>query len=136
MAGDATYELQVAIYARLSGDPTLTSMITGVFDHVPEGTDFPYVTIGDATAADWSSTTHRGQVSTVTVHTWAEAEGRAAALAIMDQVDELLHEQKLSMTGHTMVSMRMEFSETVPDADFVTYHGIQRFRVFTHEGAA
>ncbi|WPM82077.1 DUF3168 domain-containing protein [Brucella pseudintermedia] len=42
-----TYELQGAIVQRLKNDPALSAMIGGrVYDTVPEGAEFPYVSFG------------------------------------------------------------------------------------------
>ncbi len=45
MSVDSSWELQKAIYGALTGDSTLMAMITGVHDHVPQETAFPYVTV-------------------------------------------------------------------------------------------
>jgi hypothetical protein len=41
--------VQRAIYRTLAEDDELQSLVSGVFDDVPEGTEFPYVVIGEGT---------------------------------------------------------------------------------------
>ena len=46
------FALQSAIYSTLNGDSNLTSTLgAGIFNDVTEGTNTPFVTIGDDTAS-------------------------------------------------------------------------------------
>ena len=47
MTMDSMWELQKAIYAQLNGDSALGGLVTGIYDYVPEGSNSPYVVIGD-----------------------------------------------------------------------------------------
>jgi hypothetical protein len=142
MAGDSSLEIQAALYTRLTTDPGVNALVANrVFDHVPQNSAFPYLTIGDETWTDWSMAGVRGQSSTVSIHTWSrpasdQPRGRHEAKQIMEAVYEALHGKPMVLEGHRMVMIRQEYSETLPDTDNVTYHGIQRFRVLTHEQGA
>jgi hypothetical protein len=129
--GSAGLALQKAIYDRLTGNAALMAIVSGVFDSVPEAQAFPYITIGDDTAVDFGTHTWKGQNLTITIHSWSMARGRAQVKDIMKRVYDLLHEQLLTMQGHTMFSMRFDFEQTFLDPDGVTYHGLQRFRALT-----
>lgn len=133
MAGDSSLQLQRSLFSAISGTSLISSLVTGVFDHVPSGQVLPYITIGQETAIDNSTHTKKGMDQTISVHTWSNATGRREAKMIMEQIYELLHEKTLPLIGHVMIMMRFEYSETIPDLDNVTYHGIQRFRVLTTE---
>lgn len=121
--------IQKAVYAALTGDATLTALITGVHDQVPQTRAFPYVTIGDDTYAEFASHTFDGVEGTLQVHTWTQSGGRASAHAIQQNIYRLLHENYFSIAGVSAIVMRWEFSEILVDPDTVTYHGIQRFKI-------
>ena len=55
---DHSFELQKTIFTTLNGDSTITSTFSAtVHDHVPQGTSFPYIVIGEETMTDESSAT-------------------------------------------------------------------------------
>lgn len=128
---DAAWALQQAVYAALIGDAALMAMISGVHDHVPPETAFPYVTIGAVTAVDRSTMAKDGQVHTVTLHSWSRGRGRKEAKEIMAAIHGLLHKGALSVAGHAHAGTMFEFAETLLDPDGLTYHGVQRFRTVT-----
>ena len=74
-----SWALQKAVFTALTGEAELMAAVTGIYDRVPVGTAYPYVTIGEATAADWSTKTSTGQNHTLTLHAWSRAPGRQAA---------------------------------------------------------
>ena len=63
MSVDSSWELQKAIYGALTGDSALMAMITGVHDHVPQDTAYPYVTIGEGAARAAGSPNVRGSAN-------------------------------------------------------------------------
>jgi hypothetical protein len=133
MPGDSSLSLQQAIYTRLTGDTALMDAIEGVFDWIPDQTEYPYVSIGDDTGNDWSAADFDGKEITVVIHSWSRAEGRSEVKTIQSLVKGLLHRASLALTGANLVQMLFEFEETLLDPDGVTYHGVQRFRALTQE---
>jgi Protein of unknown function (DUF3168) len=129
----ATWHLQTAIYSALSADATLTGLLGGtkVFDDVPRGTEFPYVTIGQSRVRDWSTGTDRGDEHIVTLHVWSRDNGRKSVEAIIDAIAAGLHDQPLAVTGHRLINLRRELSDIRRESDGETYHGIVRFRAVT-----
>ena len=121
-------ELQKTIYTALNSDATLSAMITGVYDDVPEGSTYPYVVIGEQTAVNFGSKTLDGLEYTLTVHVWSQYRGRKEAKEIMERIYNILHESNLSVTGANLVNLRQEFETTLVDSDGITRHGIMRFR--------
>lgn len=128
---DAGWELQKAVFAALDGDATLGALISGVFDHVPPGTEFPYVTVGEVTVRDESTMAKDGQVHTVTVHSWSRGRGRKELKQVMGEVYRILHKGTLAVAGQDVAGMMFEFADTLLDPDGLTYHGVQRFRAVT-----
>lgn len=128
---DASWPLQQAVFSALSGDATLSAMVSGVFDHVPEGQAFPYVTIGESSAADFSTKTEAGQEHTMTIHAWSRERGRKETKQILARIYDLLHDQALSVAGFTNVLTRYVSAETVLEEDGLTHHGRARYRLIT-----
>ena len=129
---DSSWELQEAIYTALTGDAPLMAMITGVHDHVPQETAFPYITIGASTAREWGAAGVEGIEATLTIHVWSRTRGHKEAKQITAEIHRIMHDADLSVTGHALINLRFEFGETMLDADGVTYHGITRYRAVTH----
>ena len=132
---DHSFELQKTIFTTLNGDNTITSTFSAkVHDHVPEGTSFPYIVIGEETMTDESSAkTLDFNNFTLTIHIFSRNRGRKEAKQIMARIYELLHNQNLSVTGANHINTRFEFSDVIKENDGLTYHGVQRFRTILHD---
>lgn len=124
------WELQKAIHGALTSDAAVTASLGGarVYDDVPRGAAFPYVTFGASTARDWSTGTEAGSEHSVVLNVWSRHAGEREVHLIMAAVRDALHEVALEITGHRLISLRHEVSEAVRDADGETYRGIIRFR--------
>lgn len=133
MPGDSSLALQKAVYAALMSSSALMALIRGVFDWVPDATEFPYVSIGDDTGVDFSGCTFVGKELTLTIHTWSRGNGRTEAKSIQAEIRKALDRAALTLTGATLIVILSEFEQTMLDPDGVTYHGIQRFRALTQE---
>ena len=127
---DHSFNLQKAIFSALNGDSTLTSTLSAtIHDHVPQGTQFPYVVIGEETMTDDSSTKDIDfNEFTLVIHTFSRNRGRKEAKEIMARVYELLHKASLTVTGANHINTRFEFHDVIKENDGLTYHGVQRFR--------
>jgi len=132
---DHSFELQKTIFTTLNGDSTITSTFSAtVHDHVPQGTSFPYIVIGEETMTDESSAkTLDFNNFTLTIHIFSRNRGRKEAKQIMARIYELLHNQNLSVTGANHINTRFEFSDVIKENDGLTYHGVQRFRTILHD---
>ncbi len=129
----ATWALQTAIYARLIADPDLTSVLGGqkVFDHVPRGTQPPYVTFGITTERDWSTGTETGSEHEISLLVWSQNRGRRELQAVTDTLRDALHDAALSLTGHRLINLRHAFSELRREPDGETWRGLIRLRAVT-----
>lgn len=126
-------EIQTGIYGGLSGDAGLGALIEGVFDHVPDKTDYPYVVIGDARARDWSSHSRNGLQVSVMIHIYSRQGGRKQALEIASRIYELLHANSLSLSGHSVAMVRHEASSIELMEDGRTYHATLEFLLLAQE---
>ena len=123
------FALQSAIYSTLNGDSNLTSTLgAGIFNDVTEGTNTPFVTIGDDTASQYDTKDLDGTETTINIDVWSEYKGSKECKQIMDRIHDLLHDSNISVTGFNLVNLRFEFSDIIRDPDGVTRHGVMRFR--------
>jgi hypothetical protein len=128
MSNFSHYTLQQSVYQRLSTDSTLLAMMSAVYDRPPQGSAFPYITLGEAAITDFSTKTSTGTEQILTLHIWSRGGGRKESALIMERVYALLHQASLSVTGQALVLMRFLSSEILLENDGCTYHGIMRFR--------
>lgn len=123
------FALQERIFATLNNDSNLTSTQgVAVYDEVPENSAYPYISIGEATSTDYSTSDLSGSQTTMTIHIWSQYKGAKEAKNIMDRVHTLLHDTTLTVTGFNLINLRFEFIDTLQDPDGITRHGVMRFR--------
>lgn len=122
--------LQEAVYAALSADTVLMSIISAVYDEVPGDDEptFPYVTIGQDTAVPFDTKTSTGEEITLSLHVWSRYRGRTEVKQIQGHLKRILHEQNLLVDDYKLVHMRREYSDSRVAADGVTRQGMMRFR--------
>lgn len=128
MSNFSHHSLQKAIYQTLTDDITLMAMITGVFDYVPQDIVHPYITLGNAEIADWSSKTTNGTAQIVALYVFSRSAGRKQAADIMERIYTLLHQVGIAVSGQTLVMMRFINSEITQEADGLSYKGAMKFR--------
>jgi len=123
------FALQERLYTTLNSDSNLTSTQgAAVYDEVPENASFPYVQIGRETSADYSTVDVTGSEVTINMDVWSQYKGSKEVKNLMDRIHTLLHDSSLSVTGHNLINMRLEFIDVLRDPDGITRHGIMRFR--------
>jgi hypothetical protein len=129
----ASWALQTAIHSALTTDVGLSGLLGGerMFDHVPRGTPFPYITVGQTTERDWSTGGAEGGEHVFTLHIWSQARGRRQVQAIAAAIRGLLHDSELSLDGHRLINLRHEFTEVRRETDGETLRGLVRFRAVT-----
>ena len=112
--------LETALYAKLSGDATLTSLAPGgIWRGVaPVGTTgvwviFNQISSVDAyTLADRATTTHNYLVKAI-----APGESATGAWDAANRIDALLTDQTLTVDGSPAMSVRRERTMTLTEAD-------------------
>ena len=129
----AGWALQRAVYERLTSAAEVTATLGGpnVYDDVPRGATYPYLTIGQSSTRDWSTASEDGEEHTLTLHVWTRSRGRRQVQVIMSAVRTALHDASLTLSGYALVNLRHELSEARRDGDGETYHGLMRFRAVT-----
>lgn len=133
MAASAAWALQKGIYQTLANDPGVTGLLGGanIYDDVPRTASYPYLTLGQSVARDWSTGSEDGMEHIVTLHVWSRAGGKKETQEILGKVQDVLHDLPIALADHHLVNLRQEFSEARQDPDGETYHGIVRYRAVT-----
>ena len=125
------FQLQSAIYTALNVNAITNTLNCGVYDEVVEGNSYPFITLGEETAIDYSTNNLVGAETTVNVHIWSRYKGSKQTKEIMDKVHDLLHDVSLTVSGVNLINLRFEFSDIMRDPDGITRHGVMRFRAIT-----
>jgi len=108
--------LQQAIYQTLTGDAALSAIISGIYDHVPQGNPYPFITIGEANIRDWSNLEKPGSEHQFTIRVFSRESGRKQSADI------------ISVSGSTLVQMQCTGSTIALMDDGATYRGTLGFR--------
>ncbi|MEU9777142.1 DUF3168 domain-containing protein [Streptomyces sp. NPDC047968] len=127
--------IQRALYERLTAEAG--SLVTGVYDYVPETADYPYVTVGEAIETPDNAHDRYGWETVATLHVWTRHRGHSQGLAIGARITELLDHQPLTLPGYAHVATRFEFSQTLtdPEPPGDIRHLVLRYRIVTERPA-
>lgn len=119
--------LKTAIYAAIGG------ISAPVFDHVPQGTDCPYVVIDymDATNAEYLNS--RKDQILVYLSVYSVYRGQTEVLGIMQEIDDVLHNNRLSLSSGRVAAMRVVAKDTNREPDGITYMGRVRISALVEQ---
>lgn len=126
--------IQKAIYDKLSA-----GLAVSVYDDVPQPNDggnpsnFPYVTIGEDVMAFDDTDTINAVDASITIHVWSRYSGRAEVKQLQNEIYDLLHRAELVAAGFNFVTITQESATTMLDADGLTRHGVQTFKILIEE---
>jgi hypothetical protein len=127
---DPTGALQTAYYTALS------ALSTPVYDRVPEGTDYPYIKLGDHTMIDGSSKSEYTMDTTFTVQIFDGYErnvgGKKRVLEIGDDAIGAIVGKTLDLSPdfRIVTAPRLDYAETLDDHSetHTYYRRVLRFR--------
>ena len=125
------FQLQSAIYTALNVSAITSTLSCGIYDEVIEGNSYPFITLGEETAIDYSTNNLVGAETTINIHIWSQYKGSKQCKEIMDKVHDLLHDISLSVSGVNLINLRFEYTDIMRDSDGITRHGVMRFRAIT-----
>jgi hypothetical protein len=126
--------MQTAIFAILDADVTLSALVTGVFDDVPESyTDFPYVTLGEDVLTEFDTDGLLGFRVSVTIHCWSQYKGQRETKLVQDAIYRALHHVSMTVTGYVTILSRQVDQTSERDPDGMTRHGVQTFELLVRE---
>ncbi|MBS0536879.1 MAG: DUF3168 domain-containing protein [Proteobacteria bacterium] len=133
MTTPAAAALRAAVHDALAADVALTGALGGpkIYDEPPRAAAFPYVTLGEARMADYSTGDASGQEHILTLHAWSRQGGHKEAHVIAGALLQALDDAPLSLTDHRLVNLRFAVADVRREADGKTYHALVRFRAVT-----
>ena len=129
----ASAALRAAVHGALAADPALISVLGGakIYDEPPPGAAFPYVTLGEARIADFSTGSEAAAEHQLTLHAWSRQGGHREAHVIAGAVLNALDDAPLALADHRLVNLRFLVADIRREADGRTYHALVRFRAVT-----
>ena len=125
------FQVQSAIYTALNVTAVTSTLSCGVYDEVIEGNTYPFISLGEESAEDYSTNNLVGADTTINIHIWSQYKGSKQTKDIMDKVHDLLHDISLNVSNVNLINLRFEFSDIMRDPDGITRHGVMRFRAIT-----
>ncbi|WP_313489176.1 DUF3168 domain-containing protein [Stutzerimonas nitrititolerans] len=124
---DPGFALQKAIFQRLSDELSVP-----VYDAVPMGTPYPYVTIDAERVTNTSPIAGRKREQRlIYLSVWSDYQGQAEVKRINGEIADALDERRLRLDDGRAVSVRMVSAESNREPDGRTYMGAVTFRVIT-----
>lgn len=138
-ASDPADAIQAGLYALLNGDAALTALAS-VYDGVPEGSNPPYVVIGETTSTADGVHGLEGRQTVATLHTWTRTEGFGPPNTIGARLVALLLHRHAALdalvTGHRVWRVAHEFAQTLDDPEPGIRHRVDRFHIWTTQDSA
>lgn len=131
---DPSFAVQAAVYAALNGNIVINGSpgdVVPVYDHVPQGATYPYVTLDTQIAADADFLASRMDERFFYLNVWSTYRGQKEVWQIMSAIDALLHNQRLILSTGTMVICRVKRKRTSREPDNVTFMGQVTLRILT-----
>ncbi|MCM3616679.1 DUF3168 domain-containing protein [Sutcliffiella horikoshii] len=110
------YSVQESVYQRLDSDEELAQKIVGIYDYVPEETDFPYVILGRVFSTPHKTKTTDGENVEITLDIWSTDKGKEETAKIMKQIEASLAEE-LSVGDAFLVSQDVKSREIMQEAN-------------------
>lgn len=121
-------ELQGAIVARLKADPAVMALVNGrIYDSVPQGAAFPYVTIGPVDSVTDDADCITGLDVAQQIDCWSRAPGFPECKKIVDAVRASLHDFDLVLASNALAFFEHRTTRITRDPDGLTSHGILGF---------
>lgn len=129
-----TYELQGQIVALLKASPDLSGIIGGrVYDRVPEGVQFPYVSFGPSDEASDDADCIDGFVVTMQLDAWSRDVGFPECRRITDAVRRALTVDAIQLTDNALVTFNHVTTRIFRDPDGLTSHGAITLEAFVEQ---
>lgn len=124
-------DLQKQMYVALNG-----AISASIYDHVPENTTKPWVTIGEVfgTPDNWHG--GFGWDILATVHVWTKSLGFKPALDVAQEIIPIMDHKRSSLAlphSWSVVSIRFVQLQTLRDPDPEIRHVPVQFRIVIHQ---
>lgn len=117
----AAWALQAGLFTHLGSQPPISVLLgtpPRIYDHVPEDTLFPLLTIGEARIRTLDGR-DEAMEHDIRINAWSRWGGRKELREIIDAVHDGLHDATFPLEGYQVISTRFVFADMFrqPDAD-------------------
>lgn len=119
----AMWELQTAIFQRLTSNPSLTAKVTGVFDAVDKDQAHPYVTISEPSMLPFTTKQKFGEELSIVIHAWSTYNGKKEAIDILNLCLASLS-VRMDLDGFIIRKVDIESMRVFDDANPRIRHGV------------
>lgn len=127
-------ELQGAIVARLKAWAGLSAAVNGrVYDAVPSGAAFPYITVGAGDETSDDADCIDGFEISLDIDIWSRANGYPEAKRISDEVRKAIKSADLILPTNALVDFRHRQTRFLRDPDGLTSHAVMTFEGFAEQ---
>ncbi len=138
MSGQTVGAVWKAMWGRMTAAGALTTAVGGrIYDNVPQGTAYPYLSSGDQSATEFDTKDMVGQDAQITINVWSRASGFKETETLLTLLYNMFHRKPLGTLpgGEKSFLLVCTLCNTVRDGDAYTRHGVIRFRVLTVDAA-
>lgn len=113
---DAMQVLQAAAISVLEAHPVLATELSGVYDGPPPRAAYPYVSIADGIASDWSTKTATGREIRFALTVWDDGEEGSRLPSLMGHAEDAIAAMPRDLAGWRIASLVFLRSMVVRDA--------------------
>lgn len=121
------WDLQTAIWQRLSTDQTLLQMTKGIYDgSAAPNSPYPYVVVGEMAEVNDDHMSRLGKLGNITLHVWTDYEGFKPAKLIAARVNTLIERRQFTLNGWALNYIRFLDSQYLMDLEEIR-HAVLRY---------
>jgi Protein of unknown function (DUF3168) len=102
---DAIQALQTAAVSVLEAHPVLGAELAGIYDGPPPRAAFPYLSVADGIAADWSTKTAAGREIRLALTIWDDGEEASRLSSLMGHVEDAIAAMPRDLPGWRIASV-------------------------------
>lgn len=120
------------LFSLLDGDATLGGLITGIYQQVPDDTDYPFIRMAQQRSSDWSAQALEGEELLLMLEVYSRYAGWKQANDIMARIHVLLHANDLSNSTMHVAHLRIQQRSDELLADGRTMRAQMQLRALIH----
>ena len=128
------YNIQKAIYEKLTGDSQLMVIISGLFDYPPQSAVFPFVSLGNIRSFEIPSLVGGTVEHQCDINIYSREAGHKQTAGIMEIIYRLLHNRTISVSGKNFVMMHIDSNSIQLEDDGWTYRGFMHLNIVLQDG--
>jgi hypothetical protein len=121
---EASLAIQAAVIQILNSAAGLPD---GIYDKVPAGAAFPYITFTATIVNDDSAECITGSEVFFDIHVWSRAVGWPEAASIAGAIRAALDRIEIPLSGQRLIACNFLNFRRVDDPDGITRHGVVSF---------